>query len=1085
MEIYKASAGSGKTHLLTLQYLLLLFEAPDAYRRILAVTFTNKATAEMKDRILGELQKMAAGVQSSIADQLLEAGAAPDSHSLAMQASALYSAILHDYSRFSIHTIDAFTQKLIRSCSFELGIDAGFSIALNTRLVSEALAEKLKAGLGQKDFTALRKVMTALAMERLEAGKSWDFQEDLLDLSAILFQEKFLEFDQKLQQTRQNPDELIKALSDSVFAFRNTTRQQLFAFAQEGQQLLASQALDVADFSYGKAGFAGRFFKLSTVIEDPISQRVRDVLELGKKPYAQKAAKDIVQRIENILPELLQLFTKWGAFYQQNIRALNTAEAIAKNLSYLRLVLLMGQELAAWRTENQALLINDTHYLLRQLSLHVTPDFIYEKTGNRFKHFLLDEFQDTSDFQYHNFKPLLANSLGQGGYNLLVGDVKQAIYRWRNGDWRLLQQVLPHDFASFAPTQATLVQNYRSARPIIEFNNYLFSLLPHLLQQQLNSKLMDAPDTTRQALEGYYGRMLTDAYADARQEVPPTAAAQGLVQLTFVPSEAYDGEDATYENYVLGCTHEAIGQLLAQGYAPGDLAILCRSNRQARQSIEQLMLLQQADGTAYPLLSADALLIGNNATIQVLVAAMEWVADTSHRLAETLLRRHFALLQGQAANTLATFRKADNPAEVLPADWVNDRLRLRTLPVADMVSDMIARLQLGQQPADMPFLLAFLDVVRQWSGRSDEGLMAFLQYWHSEGSQTSLPAPEGANAVEVVTIHKSKGLAYRVVLMPFCNWPLEPLPAQPPLLWAAMEGTAFPHIPMLPVKYGNVLRDSELSDLYFAELAQTYLDNLNLLYVAFTRARSRLLLWAPAPPVQKDGSFGREHMRRISTLLYAAAQPDQPAEHAEDAALPAAFDADTLVWTWGSTPQAPAAAPQPPATPIPNVFVPWRLHRSIAARQVAEVPGVDMLPRQKGVLLHQLVARLDHPASLAKVLHEMLAKGLINPTQATEYEAFIQRLLALPLLQPWCAGAMQRLAERGIVTPDGSLQRPDLILYSDTLTYVIDFKFTDKQEVAHRRQVEAYAAWLRQLGFASVQAYLLYGLSPEVVVCQV
>ncbi|MCU0373912.1 MAG: UvrD-helicase domain-containing protein [Chitinophagaceae bacterium] len=1077
LDIYKASAGSGKTHLLTLQCLRLFLTTPQAYRHLLAVTFTNKATAEMKERVLHELASLAAGRQTQIAGQLLEAGVAADLATLQQHAASLYARILHDYSRFSVSTIDAFTQKMIRSCSWELGIDAAFAVQLNTQLVCQNLADLLFEKIDAPGYKALRRQLVSLAIERIDNGKSWNFRDDLLQMAGLLFTENYLNFEWLARQSSPEPADEIPALQAAVFATKKAAAAEWEQLVQHGTATLKGYGLTPDDFSQKMRGFGGVFERAgkNDIINNPLDNAyVSAVINDGVMPYSKATPAAIKSAIEQAMPALVKAVQALIDFCTHRLPALNTANALSSNLDYLRLVMLMGKELANWRKTNNALVITDTHNLLRQLSAVTTADFIYEKTGNRLQHFLMDEFQDTSDFQYHNFKPLLENAMAGGHYNLVVGDVKQAIYRWRNGDWALLQQKLPKDFGRFAPAQQSLHYNYRSARPIIEFNNYFFSLLPQLLQQHLNSLFTEAPIGIQKQLANSFGTVITDAYADAVQQVPPNAATNGRVEVRFVPKgDAALDEDDGYDVRVLSAVHQTIADLLAKGFSPGDIAILCRTNLQAQQTIEQLMLLQEAGGQMYPLLSAEALRISSNRAVQQLIAAMQWLLNDADALAEAMVL--MANLPGGMPNWAEVFLPPQGRQAMLPTGLQQQRHRLKSLPVTDLINELIGLLNLQANTADLPYLLALQDMVQEWMRYADAGLDAFLQYWEDEGNTKALPAAPGSNAVEVVTIHRSKGLDFRVVLLPFCNWSLPPDAKKNITLWPDMSATDFRQLPVLPVRYSSNLKNSHLAYSYFEEMVSSYLDNLNLLYVALTRVRQYMVLWAPLP-FSKTGKPTWEKLSHVQDVLYAAAVNDMPGHNGP--AIRQHFNENDATWHYGPMP-GPLGRPAAAAHVLPLLhYVPWRLQPGLLVQAArAEVPQ----GQAQGILLHEVLAAVSHPGQLDKALLQMQAAGRVSAGQVAGYRQMLTHILQLEPLCRWQNGGFKRLAERVLVLANGELKRPDLVLYNEAETIVVDFKFTEDKTEGHAAQVRGYMKWLTELGFTRVTAFLIYGKGPEVV----
>ena len=1080
LDIYRASAGSGKTFLLTMQYLKLLLQSPTKYREILAVTFTNKATEEMKHRILGELKKLATGEQTMYGQKLMEAVKGLSANDLQQQAAATYASILHDYSRFSISTIDSFVQKIVRSFAYEIGLDAGFTLQMNTDAVKEDLTLRLYNLLDTNE--PLRNWVVEMASTRLSEGKSWDFKADMMELAGELFKERFQQFD--VAMNTMNESERVAAfyqLKDHVHAATKQFENELVKLGKAGVSLVESNGLDVTDFYYGKAGFINHFYKAANKNFGAAGPRVNAFLENPDVAVPKKATADTRNSIEGISNQLHVLMKQLTAYYTENIESFFTASAIKQNLYTLQLMQVFSNELANYRSENNALLISDTHLLLRQLSQENDAAFIFEKTGNRYQHFLIDEFQDTSVFQWDNFKPLLENSLSQGQYNLIVGDVKQAIYRWRSGDWRLLLSEVKKQLQSFRPKENTLQENYRSAKPIIVFINYLFATIPVRLQTKFNTDMEAAPVTIQQRLEdnGYF-HIIENAYLDSFQSTPQAAADEGLASIEFLEeTEDEDGNKISFAELVLEklpFTIEAL--VIEQGYQPKDITILTRGNYEARQVIQTLMLhQQQPDALQYNMISAEALFIGANEAVQIIIAAMRWLVNESDTLSKAFLIKSIATRSGSSIPQHQQYINKGQGEALLPPMFINDRVGLQSLPVMDLVNKLINLFALQQQPADHAYLLAFQDVVLEWNRFGEDGLLAFINYWNSDGKKKSLPGSSGANAVEVMTIHKSKGLAFEVLLLPFCNWALEPDAKKNNWLWVKTEGTAFSEIPVVPVKYKKDLGQSDFAYEYFEEQLLSQMDSLNMLYVATTRARQQIKAFAPKPKEDKNGEY---KIKSIGDLLYDVLHQPQEKGNASIPNVYDAFNEKLLLFGVAPSPKTLTNAASQGIILDKLVYADWRQQLSVRPATMLPNEASVSLPRTKGTLLHHALSLLQQPVELPIILHQMQMKGMINEDLKNEMQGILEKVLQNELLLSWQKNTMHRISERDIVTTTRELRRPDLVLVNDETTIVIDFKFTEGKDEKLNRQVQEYVALLQQMQFKNVKGYLLYGLRGEV-----
>ncbi len=1082
LDIYKASAGSGKTFLLTMQYLKLLLQSPTKYREILAVTFTNKATEEMKHRILGELKNLAAGKETMYSQKLLEAVKGLSAKDLQRHAHASYSAILHDYSRFAISTIDSFVQKIVRSFAYEIGLDAGFTLQLNAESVKEDLTVRLYNLLDTNE--PLRNWVVEMAGARLSEGKSWDFKADMMELAGELFKERFQQFDVAMNlMDEEEKSAAFKNLKVHVHAAISKFENEMVRFGKTAVALVVANDLEPADFYYGKSGFINHFYKAANKNFSEAGSRVTAFLEnpdIAVPKKAEQHKKDIINGISN---QLHALMTQLTCCYTENLENYFTAQAIKQNLYTLQLMQVFSKELANYRSENNALLISDTHLLLRQLSQENEASFIFEKTGNRYQHFLIDEFQDTSVFQWDNFKPLLENSLGQGQYNLVVGDVKQAIYRWRSGDWRLLLSEVKRQLQSFRPKENTLQENYRSAKPLIDFNNYLFATIPVRLQDKFNSDMLPAPVAIQQRLEdnGYF-HIIENAYADSFQHTPEAAADEGLVNIEFIEeAEDAEGNKISFTDRVLEKLPEVIEQLLKEGgYQPKDITILTRGNHEARQVIQTLMAhQQQVAALQYNLISADALFIAANEAVQMIIAAMRWLVNETDTLSKAFLIKTIAGRTGSQLPQHQLYINKGLGDALLPPLLVNDRAGLQSQPIVDLVNKLVAILDLQQQVADHAYLLAFQDLVLEWNRFGEDGLMAFINYWASDGKKKSLPAGSGADAVEVMTIHKSKGLAFEVLILPFCNWALEPDAKKNNWLWVKTEGTDFGEIPVVPVKYKKDLGQSAFAYEYFEEQLLSQMDSLNMLYVATTRARKQITAFAPRPKEDKAGGY---KIKTIGDLLFDVLHNPQELSNPSIPKVFEAFNENQLLFGAAPSPASDHEVPLPGINLGQMVYADWRQQLSI--RPAAMLPDEEAisLPRTRGTLLHYALSQLQQPDELHIVLQQMEMKGMISAAMKTDMQTILEKVLANELLLSWRKNTMYRISERDIVTTDRQLKRPDLVLVGDDETIVIDFKFTEGKDEKLNRQVREYVSLLEQMQFKNVKGYLLYGLRNEVEV---
>lgn len=1082
-DIYKASAGSGKTFSLTVHYVQLVLQQPHLYKRILAVTFTNKATAEMKSRILEVLRWLATGHQKGKDYERALLTKLPDTNATAIAAQArnVYQLILHDYSRFSITTIDAFVQRIIRSFAWELGIDGGFTLQLSQDPVKDDLAKRLFMRLDtDKD---LQDWVIGIATERLEEGKRWDFRQDMMQLANEIFKEKFKSFEEAMAHfNEQEMQTAFTSLLKSVQSCISNTEQKWKNAGKAVVEALAKAGLEKQDFHYGNGGFINYFFKAAEGQVAAPGTRVLEVADNPEKMAAKKADEVAKEQIATLRPTIQRYLEQLIRWYADDIVPYNTAKAIRQNLGMLRLMRVFAEELAAYRKDNNALLISDTHHLLRELTKDTSASFIYEKTGHRYQHYLIDEFQDTSTFQWENFLPLLTETLAQGNYNLIVGDVKQAIYRWRNGDWRLLLSKVQQQLQAFRPQVKTLQENYRSTKQVIDFNNLLFHIAPKLLQASLSNEIANAPAAIQQWLtQKGYDSIFNDAYADSYQKLPANVKNNGLVCMQYIELQ----DAVNYEDEVLPHLSTQIQALLGEGYKPSDICILTRTNAEARIIVEYLVANQQEQLYKFGVISGDALMLQNNQAIQMLLCALRWLNNPKHTIALAQLRQLLYVQNGMLANRWEVYASnGDN--SVLPVQLQHHAASLKQLPLLELINQLIILFGLADVPRHTAYLLAFTDKVQEWLRYGDAGLQEFLQYWDEDGFKTSLPATDSDNAVEVVTIHKSKGLAYNIVLMPFINWDLLHKGGKSaPTLWADNSQTPFNNIPIVPVQYKKELALSAFAEAYYEELVLTAMDNLNVMYVAFTRAKQRLYGWAPMKK-KTDKTTDTFPYKHVGDLIRAVAESTAVLPGNEYTDVRKDWQKDTNSWMIGTAlqPTHPSEIKSLIATPA-IYFTDWRAAISVRSKGIDVKDGEEQsLPRKQGVLLHDLLSKLTHPQALPEALKRLRREGWIDDYQQVKLEQILTDVLHLDVLKPWHSGQYKRLAERNLLTLERQLRRPDLVLYNNESCLVYDFKFTatDDPKEKHLQQVQTYMEQLAAMGFKEVSGCIVYGLEKKWVI---
>ncbi|MGV3763646.1 UvrD-helicase domain-containing protein [Parapedobacter sp.] len=1091
LKILKASAGSGKTFSLTAQYLTLLFAGEHKYREILAITFTNKATAEMKGRILEVLAALATGdgrtsdAASGYREMLLAAYPQWDAGILQQRAVDTYRKILHDYSRFAVSTIDGFTQKVIRGFTFELGIDAGYKLEMNIRKVKADLVLRLNRLLDERP-DLLQWIMD-YAQAKIDRDENWNYRWALSELAAEIFKEDFQDFDKAIsqipgQELFTNLDRYCKtAIKQFEDAFGQLLKAAADAFSKSG--------VDVMDMAGKSRNYLGKLDRFSA--EDPADA----IKKLGKYVHEpnewQKGGLDGSMAV--LYDALNPLLHQLQALYAEQAPDYYLAKAIDENLYYLRLLKEMSALLAEWRHDNAAQLISDAQILLGSIGTNESgdPTFIWEKTGNRFRHFLFDEFQDTSKRQWDNLRPLLINAMGNATgrhhEHLVVGDVKQSIYRWRNGDWRILldraerqigQAFNVADTASLI-RQETLDTNYRSHERIVAFNNLVFEHAPAWLQQRLNDRVLKELGTEQYEQwwqpSGNHDTIIR-AYHDSNQRLPQADRAGGAVQVDFIEVNSNSHRPSAVKEEALARMADTLTGWLATGtYAPRQVGILVRTNNEAREVIQFLLDRQRETGVAFDVISGEALTLANNPAIRLLVDTLRALVGGASDAA--LYRANCILLYNQLHGKPVAADEwlhictggLDSLVGLLPEPLCEQAPMWVQLPLVEGVETLIGAYGLHALPQHLPYIFAFRDLVAGFAAGGERGIPAFLAYWEEEGIDKALPANADADAVEVITVHKSKGLAFDVVMIPFCAWAIDGKPNGH--FWVDTTDTPYALLHKTPVKYKSDLGRSSLYKAYFEEMLFNYMDALNTLYVATTRTREHLYITAP----------GIKGADEISSLVAGDLLREVLQGHAGE--LGVAFDHGIRLGRPSA--KRPGGSSESPEGSLSFDHYPTsgRLKAELVRPEMrAELDMVRReAARRNGQLLHELMATVTGVAGLDAALDSLQAQGLVRGEERAELRSLALATWEHPQLQAWYGGDYQHWNERSVILSTGRTLRPDKVLVGNGETIVLDFKFTQQEDDAHRKQVADYQLVLRQLGMPNVKGYVYYGTLNKLV----
>ena len=1038
IKIMKASAGSGKTYSLARTYISLLIRSkdPHAYRHILAVTFTNKATDEMKNRILKELYVLASDPKKSAYFKDFVPSVVSSESLLQKKAQEVLHDILHDYSSFAVSTIDRFFQQTLKAFSREIGQFASYQVELDRdSLVAESV-DRLLDSLTEESGSLLS-WLTGNVLEQIEQGGRYSMDANLLNMAVRLKSSQ-----RQTAMEKAGIDEDQAYSKESLVKLRHVCRDIVLSFHEE-VRLKARRVLDILEGAGVDPAESNRGFL--KVLYDYDELQDNEVIAAPKDTFLTKAADSSQWFAKSKAAKLLPLVCPFMEapmedfcnLWKKDFAVYNTARILDGQIYGLGVAAELKQTFNDLMKEKNILCIDDSNTILRDIIDGSDAPFVYEKLGVRFDHFLLDEFQDTSDVQWTNFSPLLHNSDSQGGENLIVGDVKQSIYRWRGSDWKLLDAKIPEEFP--VHEEKVLDTNYRSLPNVVGFNNAFFESSASLLDR----------------ISGHdVGGPMSRIYSDVRQKVARTGVAEGIVELTFC--------DRCEE---LSQVLNAVSAARAAGAALSDIAVLVRSNAIGEDVASFLI------ENGLPVVTDDSLKVKNSITVRRLVSLMSC---------------------------------ADNPDDTVNgflAESLDVPVPERGLSLIDMAEFLLRSLKASDDlwKGEIPHLQSFMDGIKDYVSSNGNNLRGFLRYW--EGEDPSICSPASGNSIRVMTIHKSKGLDFPYVIIPFAENITLYKPGNrwctPDLAGTALSGVADG---VYDVQLSGNSESTLFAEHYRNERFLQQVDNINTIYVAMTRAASGLHVIAKTPSSKllsavKDGVM--PDFTDFSQMLY---------HFACRTGMDSCEEGGTVRFTCGQMPCFDALRKEDkddvqfvvsegdgyPSVPLnphcgdPGCDVRERGRLKFSADSLDFFSedgdaGIDASNRIKGIVLHDILSAVEVREDLDAAIQSAFNSGELTAAQMHEVRQLLEIRLAEAQERGWFPiDGSEVLNEVSLIDTDGQVYRPDRVVKTDGRVIIIDYKFGAHERMCER-QMRKYTELWRRMGYECVTAYLWYVHSGEVM----
>lgn len=827
LTIYKASAGSGKTFTLSVEYIKLLIKDPQSYRSTLAVTFTNKATEEMKLRILSQLYgiwKLLPDSKSYI-DKIKEDLDVTEEYMSERAGIALHN-IVHNYSYFRIETIDSFFQSVLRNLARELDLTANLRIELNDYQIERNAVDELIYSLDEN--SELLTWIMEYIRENMDDDKDWNVIGNIKRFGENIFREYYKTNSKKLNE-RLLEEGFFKQYTSKLRQMRNEAEVEMQNEAAQFFDALNHNGIEINDLNNGKNGPAGYFIKIKKGIYNNtiVTKRLQKVLDEGSesswvKQKSSKETQGIVRELAN--STLTPLVHHTEDVRQKNWYIYGSAVLTLRHLNQLRLLNSIENKVRMMNVEQNRFLLSDTHTLLHSLIRDTDSPFIFEKIGNYLENIMIDEFQDTSTVQWQNFKVLLEECMSHGEQqgNLIVGDVKQSIYRWRSGDWRMLNNIeREFPYLNSMLNVCSLDTNYRSSRRVITFNNAFFKRASELEYADQKSS---TPDTSSP-------EQLKKAYSDVAQKVPSFRDNHGYVSINLLPNE-------DYRQQALQKTAEAVSLLLDSGANYSDIAILVRSN-------DIIQLIAEFFANELPdvkIVSDEAFRLDSSVSVNIIVNAMLWLTHPDNILAKAYIAKAYQtyVLKKSEQETNKLLATAEGIDSALPCALIDKRNDLLTMPIFELAEQIYTLFNIGNIKGEDAYLYAFYDALTDFIANNTADIDSFVEEWNDSIAAKTIQA-SAIDGIRIITIHQSKGLEFEHVVIPFCDWTLE----KGNTIWCTPQVEPYNELPLIPVDFSASQMKGTIYEFdYNEEHLQNCVDNLNLLYVAFTRAASSLFVIA-------------------------------------------------------------------------------------------------------------------------------------------------------------------------------------------------------------------------------------------------
>lgn len=1039
--IYKASAGSGKTFTLTLEFLKIVIRYPNYYKNILAVTFTNKAAAEMKHRIVDSLYKLSHKIDSPFKERLLLELSITENN-LEENSKIVLNNILHDYSRFSVMTIDSFFQKVISNFIKELGLQASYKLELNADKIIDSSINRLFKNLHTN--SEVKDWLIEFIDSRISDEKSWNIKSEIVKLSYQLLNENL----------KINEDILLNELSD-----KNFLKQYLSAnnniisnfetiikdLANKSIKIISDNNLAFDDFPGKSRGFINYFNKIKEREYSPSATVIKaidnpDAWHKANDPNKEKLLNAFHSGLNDNLKKIID-------YINSNFDTYNSASIINNNLFALGILNEINIIIKTICKENNIFLISDSALLLSKIIGENDSPFVYEKIGNIYKNIMIDEFQDTSNLQWKNLYPLVNNSLSENRNSLIVGDVKQSIYRWRNSDWSLLSGKINNEFSKNQLIEKDLNFNRRSSENVIIFNNNLLKLLVNNISNDLINSLNNNELSSK----------ITDVYKDYEQIIPESKRIGGIVKAEIIDKN----------NDILESLKLDIADLLNNGIKQKDIAILVRTKKEGADIVNYFSkneIVINGENSNLNIVSDEALLISSSYSVCLLIDCLKYLINRNELIYKFSIISNYARVVSEPISSLILndLKNDDLFFSLLPNEFLENFEYLSSLPMDELIENLIIIFELNKNLNQLPYILSFQNEVKSFINENSQNIYEFINWWDEIGINKSIQFNSDSDAVRVLTIHKSKGLEFKAVLIPYCDWDLDANYRIENLIWLKPSKEPFNNLKLLPIRYSTNLTESIFKKDYYEEKFKFYIDNLNLLYVAITRAIDILYIYSKNAE-GKGSSISNYILLSLNEIL----------ENKSINVIKSIKQNNNISYIFGKE-----FLNDNKSQSNSNFELVFN-YEIIKIKDSLRVKSNEIFKKegfvQNGNFLHILFSKVKTNNDLQNELNIAFENCLISEKEKENiFISFNEQLKQYSVLETCFNSDNKIYNEKNIIVQQNKYKRPDRVVISKDKVYCIDYKFGFEENEFNKKQVSYYISILEKMGYKNVEGYIWY-----------